>query len=173
VVEVRIDGGLVETIENLSDDSAIMILFPLVNESLVTLEVISADTATVEIGVVFVGRALQMQRPLTYAGHTPITLSAQTVINPAKSDGGQFLSREIIRRGLTGSASFKNLEPSWVRLYFMPFVETAKSKPFFLAWRPVDYPDEVAYCWTSGDIAPSNSGTRKLMDVSLDVSAHA
>ena len=118
-----------------------------------------------EIGVIYIGPVLAMQRPI-YGGHSPITLSRQTTLQQSKSRGGQFLGQQFRRKGLTGDAQFANLGPDWYRSEFDPFVREARRFPFFFAWRPTSFPQEVAYAWTDGDIQPTNSGTRGLMDVS-------
>lgn len=127
-----------------------------------------------EVGVVFIGKALAMQR-MIYGGHSPITLSRQTTIRPNKSDTGQFLGFSVIRRGVATSASWRHLTASWYRSQFDPFVEyaTQGKGPFFFAWRPATFPQEVAYVWTSDDIAPSNMGKKDLMEVSLSMTGLA
>lgn len=131
-------------------------------------------SGTPRVGVVFIGRALAMQRAI-YGGHSPITLSRQTTIRPNKSDTGQFLGRTVIRRGVQTSASWRHLSAEWYRQNFDPFVAyaTQGQGPFFFAWRPASFPDEVAYVWTSDDIAPSNMGTRDLMEVSMTMTGLA
>ena len=123
------------------------------------------------VGVVSAGIALQMQRPI-FGGHNPITMSRQTEYQSRRSESGNFVSRNIIRKGLSGSYEWSNLTDDWVREYFDPFIESARKLPFFIAWRPESYPDEVAYAWTTGDISPSNIGTRNLMSVGMDVQAY-
>src|SRR5690625_2944541 len=105
-------------------------------------------SGTPEVGVVFIGKALAMQR-MIYGGHSPITLSRQTTIRPSKSDTGQFLGRTVIRRGVQTSASWRHLTADWYRQHFDPFVEyaTQQQGPFFFAWRPESFPQEVAYVW--------------------------
>ncbi|AIM40725.1 hypothetical protein N22_023 [Idiomarinaceae phage 1N2-2] len=125
----------------------------------------------VTVGVVSAGIALQMQRPI-FGGHNPITMSRQTEYQSRRSESGNFVSRNIIREGLNGQYEWSNLTDNWVRQYFDPFILSARKLPFFIAWRPEDYPDEVAYAWTTGDISPNNIGTRNLMSVSMDVQAY-
>lgn len=117
------------------------------------------------IAVIYAGIALAMPRAI-YGGHTPITLSRETVLDHSLSRGGQFLGQSIRRMGLTGSASFRHLPAQWYREQFDPFVRAARRYPYFFAWRPATFPAEVAYVWTDKDIAPSNMGIRDLMDVS-------
>lgn len=148
------------------DNGTLLFLFP---------EVVSrwwrltfAGATPQPVGVVYLGRALAMQRPI-YQGHTPLTLSADTVIRPQRSERGQFLGRTIIRGGFKTGAAWSNLSAAWVRDSFMPFVKSARRYPFFFAWRPGSFPKEVGYVWTPGDIAPSNAGPRDLMSVDMEI----
>lgn len=152
-----------------SDNKAIMVL--LGSEVNCDAIRITCDAAC-EIGVVYTGLILEMQRPI-YGGHTPVVLSAQTEFNNSQSDSGQWLGRTITRRGLTASYDWQLLTQDFVREKFMLFVEHAKTKPFFMAWRPDLYPDDVAYVWTNEDIAPSNrGGGTRFMSVSMNITGH-
>jgi len=151
------------------DDTAIMSLFEEVTARYWKIT-ISNGTAP-QIGVVHIGKALAMQRPI-YGGHSPLNLSRVTAVRPNMSETGQFLGATEERRGLKTSFSWKNLTASWYRANFDPFVSTnPQVAPFFIAWRPTDFPNEVGYCWATGDISPSNSGQRDLMEVSMSVEA--
>ena len=61
------------------DNGTLMFLFPEVVSRWWQLTFTGATPQPV--GVVYLGRALAMQRPI-YQGHTPLTLSADTVIRP-------------------------------------------------------------------------------------------
>lgn len=150
-----------------ADDTPIMVFFGLQSARYWRLN-ISSGTVPI-IGTWYAGKALAMQRAI-YSGHSPITLSRQTVIRSNKSEGGHFLGRYIVRSGVNTSASFQHLTASWYREYFDPFVLSARTMPFFFAWRPREYPREVAYAWTAGDISPSNMGIRDLMSVEVQMS---
>lgn len=121
-----------------------------------------------QVGIVQVGRALAMQRPI-YQGHAPMSLSRQTDIRPNRAEGGSRLGRSIIRRGNATSASFENLSAQWVRDHLDPFIKMARTYPFFWAWRPNTFSDEVGWGWVNDDIVPENSGPRNLMSVSFDI----
>lgn len=146
------------------DNSPIMILFGLITTTQIRITLSGAIIP--RIGVLYVGKVLDMQRGI-YAGHTPITLSRKSVMRPNASERGQWLGRSIVRAGSSGSFEWQNLKAEWYRTYFDPFVEHARIKPFFIAWRPENFPKEIAYCWTSKDIAPSNSGRKDFMSVSF------
>lgn len=158
----------VETVE-VADDRTIMLLFAPVTARYWRLRVLDA-VATV--GVVYLGRVLEMQRGL-YGGHSPGTLSRQTDIMPNRSEGGQFLGRSIIREGYATSYEWDNLTAAWYRKWFDPFVKSARKYPFFIAWYPLKFPDEVLYAWCTDDIRPRNQGQRDLMAVGFAVEAIA
>jgi len=120
------------------------------------------------IGVVMMGRALAVERKL-YRGHTPIMLGRKTTIRPSRSENGQWLGRSIRREGVATEIALSNLTASWVREKLDPFIESARVYPFGWAWRPADFPAEVAYCWTLADIKPVNTGPRDLMGVTFGV----
>lgn len=158
------DWTTVETVEA-ADDRAIMLLFEPITARYWRL---SVTEAVASVGVVYIGRVLEMQRGL-YGGHSPGRLSRQTDILPNKSDGGQFLGRSIIRQGYATAYDWDNLTASWYRQWFDPFVESARKYPFFIAWYPLKYPDEVLYAWCNDDIKPKNQGQRDLMSVGFSV----
>ncbi|OZI21717.1 hypothetical protein CAL18_12380 [Bordetella genomosp. 7] len=162
------DWTTVETVEA-ADDLTIMLLFEPITARYWRL---SVTEAVASVGVVYIGRVLEMQRGL-YGGHTPGNLARQTEIMPNKSDGGQFLGRSIIREGYATSYEWDNLTAGWYRQWFDPFVESARKYPFFIAWYPLKYPSEVLYAWCNDDIRPRNQGVRDLMSVGFSVEAIA
>ena len=128
-------------------------------------------TTAPQIGVLYIGKSLAMQRAI-YGGHSPITLARNTVIQPNVSDTGQWVGRSIIRQGYRSSYEWNNLTAAWYRANFDPFVKAARTDPFFIAWRPSQFSEEVVYGWTTGDIIPSNMGIRDLMSVSMSVEGY-
>jgi hypothetical protein len=118
------------------------------------------------LAVVYIGQALAMQRKI-YQGHTPLTLSRETELSNNMSEGGQYLGRSIIRKGASTSAEWQHLKAAWYRANFDPFVKSAREYPFFIGWRPQQYPAELGFVWTGGDIAPDNSGPRDFMSLGM------
>lgn len=167
------EGGGTSCLTTVSptDDSAIMILFDTLTGVTNLKFSLSWSGDDPAVGVIYAGTALVMQRPI-YGGHSPITLSRRVSRRPQAAEAGQWLGRSIIRRGFESSISWSNLEAAWYRANFDPFVKSAERYPFFLAWKPEDFPDEVALCWCNDDIKPGNSGIRDLMDVSLGLQGY-
>ena len=118
------------------------------------------------IAVVYLGKSLAMQRKI-YQGHTPLTLARETEFTNNASEGGQWLGRSIVRKGASASCAWAHLKADWYRANFDPFVKAARTAPFFVGWRPQQYPAELGFVWTDGDIQPNNSGPRDFMDVSM------
>lgn len=121
-----------------------------------------------QIGVIYVGELLAMSRPF-YGGHSPITLSRQTVSVPSSSDSGQFLGVSIVRTGVKTAYKWDHLKAAWYRTYFDPFVKAIRGGrlPFFIAWNPDQFPKEVGFLWVPDDIQPSNMGVIDYMEVSF------
>lgn len=132
----------------------------------------STNALSPKIAVFYAGEALAMERPL-YGGHGPVTLSRQTELRQSLSRGGQFLGQSFRRHGLATSVAFSNLSAAWVRSDLDPFIESARERPYFFAWRPLDFPEELAYAWTREDIRPTNMGRRDLMQVSWNIVGHS
>lgn len=165
-ISISDDGVDYELINDFvaSTNNAVMVLFEEKETRYIKIEV----NNIAEIGVVYFGKVLVMQRSI-YGGHTPITLSRTTEKNIYLSEEGEFLGKRIVRKGFETSYSFENLEASWVRNIFKPFIDHSITSPFFIAWRPSSFPLEVVYGWTDDDIVPSNSGTKDFMSVSFSV----
>ena len=118
---------------------------------------LTVDNESSEIGVLYAGLALSMPRPI-FGGHAPITLQNKVNYINSSSENGQWLGRTINRRGYATSYKWQFITDEWYRENFEPFVESTNLYPFFIAWRPDLYPDEVAYAWRSEDVTPSNRG---------------
>lgn len=166
-------GGSKILIDSMVPDNngAMMLTFDALDAAEIIIR-FTPSTLGAEIGIISTGKLLRMPRNI-YGGHSPISLSAKTSYNSTMSETGQFLSREITSQGSTGSFSWKLLNPDWYRSTFQPFVVSAKTKPFFIKWRPDMYSNEVAFGHTTGDIKPSNmGGGHTLMSVSFSMLSH-
>lgn len=122
------------------------------------------------IAVMYLGEILPLQRTI-YVGHSPITLSRSTTVSTGRAEAGQFLGRHLRREFIETSVDLQNLTPTWYRQKFDPFVEHARTKPFFFAWYPTKYPSEVGYAWLKGDIRPTNQRANGMMQVSFSMEA--
>lgn len=126
---------------------------------------ITAVSEIPELAVLYIGRVLRMQRRI-YVGHKPVTLNRKVTVGSGTSESGQYLGRVVTRRMLDGAAEFRNITPGWYRSYFDPFVLATEDRPFFFAWRPGTYPDEVGYMWMD-DVDAANQSANGLMSISI------
>lgn len=145
---------------------SVMKLFNAVTAQRIRLTV-TRGTASA-LGVFYCGPVLALERA-TRGGSTPATLNRKTAYSNEFSAAGQILGRVINRQGLATAVNLKNLTDAWYRANFDPFVEAARTSPFFYLWNPQDYPDDCIYGVASEDIAPTLQGGRALMDVSFDI----
>lgn len=129
---------------------------------------ITPGSAAPQLAVLYIGRVLRMQRRI-YVGVQPPTLNRTSENSSGFSESGQFLGRVRRSTRLEHAPEFQNITPSWYRNYFMPFVEASESLPFFYAWRPGSYPDEVAFCWHMKDPEGTNQRPNGMMSVQMNM----
>lgn len=138
------------------------------SEIVITISEAADDTTMPQIAVMYAGELLVLQRKI-YVGHTPITYGRQSNVTVGRSTAGNFLGRLVLSEKLKTSVQFQHLTPAWYREFFNPFVRSAIETPFFFAWRPGGYPDEVGYCWCVGDTIPTNQMGNGMMQVSMEL----
>lgn len=126
---------------------------------------LTPQTNVPQLAVLHIGRVLRMQRRL-FVGYKPPTLNRKTEVSSGHSESGQFLGRVKRRQMLENSVDFNNITQAWVRETFEPFMVYAETKPFFFAWRPSSWPNEVAYMWLQGDFDVTNQLPNGLMSLS-------
>ncbi|MDR7034488.1 hypothetical protein [Mesorhizobium sp. BE184] len=105
------------------------------------------------IAVVYVGKLLVLQRGLQ-PGHVPLPFALNDDVSSAMAESGDFLGRIVTRQALKTSVSVQLLEYNWFIEYMAPFVKAARTTPFFFAWMPTTYPDQIGYAWVTNDIRP-------------------
>lgn len=119
------------------------------------------------LGVVSLGPSLTLPMGW-YGGYAPASLNVRTTKLVSKSDSGQFIGQSIIRRAAEDRIELKHVNRDWVREHWQPFAKHARSTPFFLAWYPDLYPDEVIYVTDADDAEASNEQVTR-MTVSMTV----
>ena len=150
-------------------DGPHMQIFPLTVKLFYRIKLTPSGLIVPRAAVIYLGKCLVLQRR-TYVGHTPITMGRDSKFSTNISESGQFLGRVVKSESLNTALNLKNLTPEWYRTYFDPFAKSAATRPFFWAWRPVDYPLEVGYCWTTDDIVPKNQSANGMMETSFKIS---
>lgn len=154
-----------------TDNSPLLFLFDKVDDVEDVKVTITGGTDR-EVGVIYAGEALQMMQPI-YGGHNPIALMNDTDYRTNNSESGQFLGREVIRRGQRTGFKWRHLDPNWLRERFKPFIDSVITTPFFIKWRP-DLYEETAFGYTERDVRVSNmGGGHRLMDASFNMRGHS
>lgn len=165
-------GGSLTTVATVSPSDNNAILETFTAQSVAEIAISGTFSGDIEIAYVSAGEYLQMPRNI-YGGHSPIDLSSKTKFQTNVSETGQFLGRDITRQGSSTSLAWQFLDDAWYRTSFTPFVESAKTNPFFIKWRPDFYEDATSFCFTTADIKPSNmGGGHRLMSVTVPVLGH-
>lgn len=124
------------------------------------------------IGVVYCGATLRLQRRV-YVGHTPIDYGRNTRVLSGISESGNFLGRRILSDTVSTRVDFDHITAGWYRDNLEPWVINARQEPFFFAWRPQTYPNEVGYAWLLGDVSMVNQHHCGTVQVGFDISGVA
>lgn len=150
------------------DDSALLYLDDVRTARYARITLTGAGSVP-HIAVFYIGVALAMEREADGGGFQPITMARQTELHQSLSRGGQFLGQGFRRTGLSAGVSFKHLDPAWYRANFDAFAKHARNLPYFFAWWPEQYTEDVAFVWTPDDITPAYMGVKDLMQVNWNM----
>ncbi|WP_424630042.1 hypothetical protein [Bradyrhizobium sp. SYSU BS000235] len=162
-VEGLIDGVWIELVPPriLSDDSPLMLRFVAQSLAQIRLKMASGSDAA-RAAVLYVGKLLDLERKV-YVGHTPLPHGRKSNIANGMSESGNFLGRIVLGEWRESTVPLSLISPAWFRTYMDPFLKVAKEVPFFFAWRPSTYPNEVGYVWFTDDPKPAPAGPSNLI----------
>jgi hypothetical protein len=113
-----------------------------------------------EASVIYLGEVLTIPRRI-YVGHTPLPYGREIEVGVGTSTNGQFLGRVLESVMFRTGVNFENLDPTFYREEFDPFVRACLDRPFFWAWRPQRYDTETAFAWFSGNSVPVPQNQRE------------
>lgn len=123
-------------------------------------------SGTLRIAQIFIGPCFQtFTGPNT--GWTPPNLALNDDFITSRADGGDFLGRSLIRRGGKTGFSLSAVTQGWIREFWEPFMLAAEEHPFYYSWDSINFPGEVAYCYTDKKIDIPRYTTHLHMDLSL------
>jgi len=128
------------------DSSPIFNVFTLTSARYWRLKITSTGAASA-IGVASIGASLEMDRAVGSGAMLPKESRMDKIINQT-SEGGQFIGRSIIRKGVKFSLSFTIQTLAFARDDWSTFIDHAEVKPFWYSWNP-DY-DDAVFCWMDG-----------------------
>lgn len=151
-----------------ADDSPIMFRIPLSGYQQLRIRIQSGDIDFPSMGVVYCGRLLILQRRI-YVGHTPMKYGRQFDVLTGVSEKGDFLGRVQVSQTTATNVSMKNITPTYYRTEIDPFFKVSGITPFFFAWRPLDYPNEVGFAWVTDDPKISNQLPNGMVEISFSM----
>lgn len=125
-------------------------------------------TVEPQAAVLYCGKLLVFERGVQ-PGHTPIPYGRQRNVVSPRSQSGEYLGRVVTGGGLSSSVNIIKLSPEWYRSTLDPFFEVAAETPFFWAWSPERYPDEVGYVWLSNQPVPNPSDLPGYIDIQMQM----
>lgn len=105
------------------------------------------------IGVLRAGDVMEWPRRAMWTG-LPITESRQFRYNVNQSESGNWLGRTQVSDGLEFQVQIDNLSEAYRTGDFKDFAAHCNTgdATFFIAPRPLDYEDEVAYAWSNDTV---------------------
>lgn len=120
------------------------------------------------IGGLQIGESLVFPHNME-VGFDPPSLVPMVNLKTARSELGTFLGGRILNKGIEGSFTLTNIDPSWVRSNWIPFVNHAQTpKPFVFTWDDVNHSSEVVLAWTNKKIAMPTYSHSLYMTISLN-----
>ena len=132
----------------------------------------AGDSVYARMGICKMGRALDLTRP-AYRGYEPLRYRADLDIRPRMSSTGEYLGKTVRRRGRRGSLRIDEVERSFVMsAAFEKFYEHSLTRPFFLWWKPLDYPNEVEFVWLRRPMRLRQRGPRRLVSLRFDLQGY-
>lgn len=151
----------------LPDDGPALFRFPKLAYSFVRIK-LKPGLAIPQAAVLYCGALLVIQRRI-FVGHAPIKYNVQSRVVNGKSESGEFLGRIVLSEGNKTTMSLQNLRSPWARANMAPFITAAREIPFFFAWRPSDYPNEIGFVWATNEPSLLISKQTDLMQCSVEM----
>lgn len=153
----------------ISDNKPLMMEFPWAQYA--TIEIVISGSGVKRAAVCYVSTLLRMDRSVVVTSDlTPINRGLKTDVLSGFSESGNFLGRVVRNTMFEGTLTFSN-EPLdaytgeaeevtyWPAIWFEQIVSV---NPFFVAWAPDDYPDDVGFVWlTESPVPLQNPVTRR------------
>lgn len=133
--------------ESPEDDSAILFLFVVPNRQRWRL-VITGPTPP-RIGNIRFGVATKLPRRSTFAPALPISEAERLEYQSNVSATGEWLGRSVVSAGLEFTVAVEHMPEDFAADEWADFRRHANEGDgtFYIAPKPEDYPDEVAYAW--------------------------
>jgi len=115
-----------------------------------------------------VGLADAWPRPFVWDGR-PITEGDQISFENTIAVTGNWLGRSVVSDGLQFELTMMHAPEEWRQTRFKRFKRYANGEnaAFFIAARPEDYPDELAYAWATNVVTADRAMPNKRVSTSV------
>jgi len=152
-----------------ADDTPILLLTAVTSASEVRLRITAADDEPT-MSIIMVGLADEWPRPFVWTGQ-PITEGDRIGFENTIAVTGNWLGRSVVSDGLQFGVDMNNVAESWRQTEFKAFKAYANGEnaAFFIALRPLDYPDELAYAWATDVVTASRAAPNKQLSTSVSM----
>jgi hypothetical protein len=153
----------------LPDDGPALFRFPAQSLSNVTFIIgYGAVAVPVQIAVMYVGKLLVLPRKI-YQGLAPINYARVAKVTNGRSEAGNFLGRIVLQEFVKNNIPLSLINPTYFRDHIAEFLVDSKENPFFFAWRPEMYPQEIGYCHMTNDPLPVNQSPHGLIQMQMEM----
>jgi len=152
-----------------ADDAPILFLAPVTSVDGVRV-VISAADAAPTISVIMVGLADEWPRPFVWTGQ-PITEGDRITFDNTIAVTGNWLGRSRVSDGLQFDVTMQHASEAWRQTTLKDFKSYANGADaaFFIALRPDDYPEEVAYAWATGVVRAAREMSNNALSTTVSM----
>jgi len=134
----------------------------------ITVNLGAGAGAIPQISVVYAGKLLVLPRKL-YQGFAPINYGRIAKVTNGRSEAGHFLGRIVLQEFVKDTVPLSLIDPAYFRNNISEFLIDSKARPFFFAWRPQSYPDEIGYAHMTNDPVPVNEAPHGLVAMQMEM----
>lgn len=117
--------------------------------------VLKPNSGIPRVAVLYIGKATVMIRGMLQ-DVIPIKYADITEVATGRAENGDFIGRIITDQTKEVSYSFDGVPYDWFDEEMGPFSEASMTRPFFFAWLPTLFPNEIGYGWLNSDLNPSS-----------------
>lgn len=127
---------------------------------------INSTTNASFIGVASIGDRLTMVRAVGSGFGLPFDSRDDDITN-FRSEGGEFLGRTLLRKGIKARLTFTLQTLAFVRGDWRTFTDHAQLKPFWFDWNPDN--SDVVFCWLTRNPSPPTYTNHILLNVGIAI----